>query len=1399
MLNRSLSGDGTGSSATTTTSTSTSTTSTIENVYDNLTYIFERDYGSTLRSVQYRNIRTGKTNFIGSFPVRPVITRNGSRGASTAGGNNSNSSNSNSNNNLNSSSSSNHSRPLDTASTPWGGTASTAVVPVSDPSEWHTGPFCHVYIAACDNTDHYRNKIRPALRAFVSQLESAPSNTAGNQQGGHSADYLIVYIPSGGMSASDGRGGMVHSSSSSSSSKNNNNHQRVGFFGKARQRFGGVAGLDGNNNNDDAVSKDSADSGDDAFVMAAGDSTEGDEDESVPVNVLTALQHLSKNERSLYKKIVTDFPNGKVAVISPISLDRSLSPSSSSSSMSYGGEEGLAIRVQEWHIFNRMLGTVIVNGFQDRIRRYKNELKRLDNQRATVATAARNYESGGVMGGSSSSSNSSSNNNIAQKPNPYAFNLSHFFLVKESLASSYEQMQLPAEALLQYDEFRLYMPDLTDKEERRVRDARRNSKALLEDGSSSSSSSSPRKLTELADAGDFVGFRKKIRPEYDLTAILDIMRRYLFARELSLLFRMKEPVELLSRCQAFIKVMYSILLRGISDLSDKEQTERKTKAASWVVQFSWDIYSNDRRNSQLDNNSNSSRHDKKEWDELVAAKLIEILEVSRLFLIQLGEDHANANNESESFSIREKKLPADLGKPWPPWVPCEAKTTSTSTSDRGNNNSSTNLQGQRPYERQFMMKSMDELNSADKIGETYLKLCTAIIDMCHLAKHNRFAARIQAEVGEYHVRKGDFRSAAASFQKIVKVYRIDHWDRAFFWRIFRLAYCQRTTVEPTAYLKTLCSCFSPRSAAVAPKKAFMALFDDLQRVIEHPSIGNARYSRLSFIETSLSISTPSTASKVGKLLDQKQLEKRFCSIGEEVKISISIKSHLPGSIELSSVKLFAVTVGDFSRILTSGDAVQEEDAAKVLSIDATVQLNPGENKYTFEWSPSSAGQYILSTVEILWKQGYFYYDSMDLQEPMLSIEVLPSKPTHSISVEPTALIPGQDQEVQICFEAGSDYVTSGNLILSGTDGIRLIPPGKDPSSSKWTREWVTSLEPCQPGEKLVLTTLVRCGLSETQSNDSNSTRPDLFVNSDGGLVAKLQTTYLHSKTEGDGESNPASMQTTLKSFTPILKKTALSVESIETHWLDDDASERFLLSIALSSNSPYHFSIEEWDVRLASPITIASSVGCDLNENLLKRSISDGDQLSFAFECNIEKSREEEKGDSQTSNLHLKLRTDTGRAFPLDLPLDLDGLYSSLPSLLNGLKSSKNVLVTLKLEEGHGPVGEPVEMTFVIANNNNNTIEDGVRFLYSIDCGQSNWLVGGKVNGMIETSNAKELSFVGIPIVPGMLNSFPTLTLKGLEPSGNSASVSVDCYCPDPFRSIAVTEVSGVASPSVKE
>eukprot|EP00562_Extubocellulus_spinifer_P020254 CAMPEP_0178599610 /NCGR_PEP_ID=MMETSP0697-20121206/33414_1 /TAXON_ID=265572 /ORGANISM="Extubocellulus spinifer, Strain CCMP396" /LENGTH=240 /DNA_ID=CAMNT_0020237549 /DNA_START=17 /DNA_END=735 /DNA_ORIENTATION=- len=93
------------------------------NLYEKVSTILERDYNTTLHGVPYTNLRTGAAERVDVLPVRPFL----SGGAAAAGGG--------------------------------GGSGSSS----SDPSEWHNGPYCHVYLAACRDLDHYRSKVRPSL------------------------------------------------------------------------------------------------------------------------------------------------------------------------------------------------------------------------------------------------------------------------------------------------------------------------------------------------------------------------------------------------------------------------------------------------------------------------------------------------------------------------------------------------------------------------------------------------------------------------------------------------------------------------------------------------------------------------------------------------------------------------------------------------------------------------------------------------------------------------------------------------------------------------------------------------------------------------------------------------------------------------------------------------------------------------------------------------------------------------------------------------------------------------------------------------------------------------------------------------------------------------------------
>ena len=1287
-----------------------STTRTIENVYAKLTSIFEREYESTLRTVQYRSMRSGETDVISTLKVTPVLTPTG--GGPSNG---------------------------DAA---WGGMAGTLAAPVSDPSEWHNSPFCHVYIATIESLDHYRSKIRPSLRAFVSQIESAATTTTSS----NSSDYLIVYIPTGPKDAN-------------TESQNNEAVAKAGkFFGhrilKARERLtnynSGGQDLDASQHSRDSVLSD------DLF-----DEDGSAESGSAHLNLLTPT------ERKIFKKINADFSYGKVCVLSVDSLDKAKKEAVTA--------DGVSIRTSEWNGFNRTLGTVIVSGFKDRCRRYNDELRRLDTQRAAAATAAKAGKKAKTSG--------------------TTFNLSHFFLVKESLALTYEQMHLPGDALLQYDEFRAFLPDLTDKEYKKAKKDRRKAKGGAEEASPT--------LLELADAGDLMNFRRRIRSEFDLNPIIDTMKRYIFARELSLVFQMEQPVEVISRCAAFSKLMYSVMLRGLPELSPEEQLTRKAAASKWFIQFSWDVKcaSEQYMTSLFEISQNndamsidtpgsdllSGLPDSVESEQAVAASLSQLLEISRMLLKELGDTELATSNPLRSF---DSKLPDDMTRPWQPWRERE-KGESRSLQLRDsllNASSSFRLIAGNETERCFLLKGA--FSSATAYEQTYLELSAAIITLSRYSGSRRIAARLQEEIAEYYIREGEYRTAAAVFKSIVKICRWDQWDRCHFWRLFRLAYCQRATAKPTDYLKTLVTCFSPRITAVAPPKALCALQDDLEVIVGHPLVGESRYGKLAFIETEMSIveiSSEETALDSG--FDQKQLYKRFCSVSEKVGIMITITSHLPRDIELNSLKLFVVSFARFSEIIESGESVEEEDAIRCLPVEAPILLKPGKNTYALDWKPSSTGQYILSTIEVVWKEGYFYYDSMDLPAPLLGVDVLPSEPTHSLSMDPGYLVPGHDQQVRITFDAGADSITSGKIQLLCSEGLTLIPPGEDPGTENWQKDCEIELNPLKPSETIALTTYVRCGFSETFSHDSSSQVSTL--DEENGLSAKAFTRYLHSETDDTKDEVTSPMKNVLESFAPLLDKTALSVEAVDAVWIIPGV--KAMVSINLMSNSPHNLSIEEWNLILPAPLHVADDG--DFNVELLKCTVSNGDQLAMAFECVVSEEKAAQSSDEPI--LQVTLLDGVGKTFSLDLSLDLNSFYLILWES-DIAKPLGNLTAVLHVDVCEGNVGEPVTMKFTVDCNGlrdlkSNEVNDG-GLMYSICWEDSNWVLGGKVNGIMDhVDSLLSCEVVGVPTVPGHLSRFPTLKMEYESTDGKLIPLNVKCQHPPPFRSLSKTNENGVA------
>lgn len=1335
----------------------------IENVFEKLSHIFERDYGATLRGVQYKNPRSGESDVISSIPVQMILTRTGN--ASGTG---------------------------EAANVAWGGMASSAATPSTDPAEWHNAPFCHVYIAACESMEHYRSKVRPSLQAFVSQLEASfgpptsgytssvmgsPGGSAQNQSTGH-ANYLIVFVPTGGSATKKAGSSIASNNEDTSTSSGPVRRVLATQFAKARER---ITNYQQELDNNSTHSKDS---------LASGDN-EGMDDDPDSAAASLSLQLLSTNEKLLYKKLVKDFASGKVCVLSKTSLEKV--DDSQDDAIMTTDSAGMAIRTQEWNAFNRMLGTVIVNGFKDRCRRYNDELRRLDAQRATAAQAAKTHTK------TTSSTNGSGGTffgvGVASKSNPLppaVFNLGYFFLVKESLAFTYEQMQLPAEAMLQYDEFRAFLPDLTDDEYKKAIKLRRKSKALQDD------SGPP--LVVLADEADFVGFRKRLRAEFDLTPILEIVRRYLFAREIRLLFKMEQPVELISRCEAFCKHMYSVMMRCISDFTIEERKKREKDAAKWVVQFAWDVKSSCGvylRPSGIESTSrescdsfsvdtlasdvtNESAH-AAQSDQNVASRLGELLEMARLLFKELGDVELANGNPLRRY---EQSLPEDMSRGWEPWsappILLEGDKPEIPSFGREGNVS----------ERQFLLE--DAFSSLENYEKTYLALIGAIFDLSQYGNRRRLAFRLQGEFAEYLIRTGNLRAAAAVLKSTVKIYRWDQWDRCHFWRLFRLSFCQRSTASPTDYLKTLATCFGPRTAAIAPKKALEALQEDLERVIEHPMIGESKYGTIAFLETAIEVSEISPdESAVGTGVDRKQILKRFCAVGESISIQIILMSHLPREIELDSLKLFIVELASFTSIIDNRESVEEEDSFKTLVLENNVKLLPGKNTFTFDWAPSTAGQFILSTVEIVWKQGFFYYDSMELPAPLFGVDVLPSKPTHSVTLNPPYLVPGHDQEVQIIFDAGYDLVTAGIMQLSCSEGITMIGPGEELADGQWKKSCEVNLGRCKPSEKIVLAVHIRCALIDTFSHDSISQVPSF--DTAHGLSVKAFTKYLHAAADiTDNSATTQEMKTILEAFSPILEKTALSVESVIPTWLVP--GERLLISVNLMSNTPDHFSIVDFNFLIPPPLVLDTT--CDLNSDLRECCVSDGDYVALTFECTVRTDLAETTTDD--SILQVKLCDDNKKVFTLDLPLDLNALYLQVLESSEVPKAAVEAKACLKLAADEGIMGEPVKLTFTVETQAEGDI------VYSIDSEGSDWLVAGKVNGSMQRSGFMSLGFlgscdvVGIPTIPGVLTTFPKIEIGIASMKSGYTPLKVKLTLPDSFRSKVRPTAVGVAFPTNK-
>ena len=1308
--------------------------------FDSVENVIQREFSSTLRNVPYQNARSGVASAIDTLPIKCV--RYGE--VNDKGDTSNNGSNKGVNKpeyDRNSMTTSSHSDVSTNSSkiyTSKGG----------DAAEWHVGPYCHVYLAVCDGYDNYRNKVRPAIQAFISQLEGNAS-ASGNSSG----QYVLIYIPGGrGASTSDSES------------------RRLSLA----RGFGAVR----------AVTQ-----------RGVGYESMGNDDNGVSGTGLEGIV-LSNKEKELFRKMQVDFPNGRVCLLS------SLAPMSNET----GGTSGVSTSSQtEWSIVLKNISLAIVAGFRDRCKRYDDELRRLE--RSQIGSFDKKKDAVAI------------------------------FLVKESLAFTYEQMQLYSEAQLQYKElsaFNTNIPFIVDE----------NFNASSE-----------------AVSGDVLNFRLQLAQN----AVNEFeFHYYIFARESHLLFLLRCPVEVLECAHSFIRTLYEMKKKSM-----------KIEAEAWALTAAWDVkcaadcffhFDKDHGMHQSSTTSSGLSHsvfkrfnlDKvtrnvgvTEQEKDASRKLSELLEFARLRLLKLGDlvyedqnpvslaivdrpvdtfenwvewekinnghkendvDEHTSNGEVSSPSPWEEKdalAASDLAPPADLTAPIESEHP---LSGEKNNLS---MNEYRPFLTSFAQTNDNStpkvFSSPDEYETKYLELSTAIISLYQLGGRYRFASRLLGEQAEIYILRKDISKAVNILSSIVDLCAKDQWDSLFLWRLFRLACCQRIYPDyAPSYLRTLIKCFTPKMNNIAPRQVLELFQRDLEVLVKQDSVHLMRCGRLDvspFLESELFVvesSLVGVSSNAGNTnmtksshplgYLRKKLVKYFCFVGEHISLGINLTSYLPNPIELDNVRLFLLTLEDYEDLYrrSTSAVITKSQAYRIIEVqkpNEKIDIQPGKNQFYFKWVPMAVGQFVLASVELQWAQASFFHDSATLRRPIQGVQILPSEPTQTLELNPLYLIPGFEQEIRLVFYSGQDIITGGTVEIVCSDGLTVIPPNEHDDAA-WSKSCTITLEPCGPDTTLVMKTLVKSDPVEGYGRKGGGKVQTLHV--------KVVTNYHHNLYNSltvDGQEPLAQpMATDLEALVTTLDRPALTVYRIEAYALSE---QRVIVSVSLHCNTPTSFSLKEWDVHFPPPLVLDNEG--DVNHGLFSHPVAEGEELFFAFTCKRDDSLPCESREKPI--LHVILQDEFKKTFRQVLTLDMDNFYEKV-MLEEVFNVSNTATAVLTCSSDEGVVGAPVYFTFELDISMLGKAKDEKikpkSLLYSISCDAKDWILSGRVRGVVDTllPSPRRIDIIGIPTRSGLIKRFPEVELFFHE---ENPPISVRCRYPDSFRSLSYTNHMALAYPSVLE
>jgi hypothetical protein len=493
-----------------------------------------------------------------------------------------------------------------------------------------------------------------------------------------------------------------------------------------------------------------------------------------------------------------------------------------------------------------------------------------------------------------------------------------------------------------------------------------------------------------------------------------------------------------------------------------------------------------------------------------------------------------------------------------------------------------------------------------------------------------------------------------------------------------------------------------------------------------------------------------------------------------VEIVLVLQSNLPRDVELDSISVTLMPFQKFISSIEENISLNDDEASRVLEVESP-KVSRGVNEIKITWTPMAPGQHVVYKTTIFWKGVEFVYESTKVQRAPIRIDVVPSEATQSITVQPKFLIPGHKQPVAITFKAGTDIIQKGTLQLVCSSGLLLIPPGADESEKKWTPSCSIPLPPCPPGESRLLTAIVKSEKPEEESDIMQT------------LHVHVTTDYTFSP-HGTGRKvilDNALSNHVMEAVIPTLGQAAITVEEVN---MLKYSHEKFLLRISMMCHTPVPFTFKSWSLSLPSSLKLDENG--DMNKFLIDTGILSEEKVSLGFNCIRVPTPAHTS--SHDGKLTVNFVDEFGTSF--EEVLRFKTPIIEIPRV--EISSVTSLPVALSIAQESGPVNVPVNFEYSV--DTSSLKENADPMIYSINLNHPDWILSGPVRGKIETPNTT-VQVVAIPTRPGILETFPLLTLAVCDNKGKASVVLTTYFAQSPsYYAAASQSATSIACASLK-